>query len=75
MKRTAIALALLGAIDLLRLSMCGTAYKHPHVRSLQSCDQGRPGYQTFTPGPYGMDMLFIEVVTLVAHGRLHVTVI
>ncbi len=55
-------------LDLPRLSMRGMADKQPRVRSLQSCDQGRPGYQSFTPGPHSMDMIFIGSVTLIAHG-------
>ena len=67
--------------DLPRLSMRATADRYPRVRGLsrlhcgghsskeRRCDQGRPGYQSFTPARHSMDMLLIGIVTLIADGR------
>src|SRR5439155_15062137 len=69
------------APDLSRLNMYVTVNRHPRVRGLsrlhegchssqeRCCDQGRPSFQSFSPGPDNMDMLLIGVVTLIAHGR------
>ena len=69
------------ALNLPRPSMRGTADRHPRVRGLsrlhggghssqeRRCDQGRPGYQSFTPAQHSMDMLLIGIVTSIAHGR------
>src|SRR5438552_609534 len=59
-------------LDVARRSILGTSRLHGGGYSSQErrCEQNRPGFQYFSPGPHSIPMLFIEIFTLIAHGRV-----